>query len=242
MALLKTKEVAQQLGVSQTTILRWVARHPSSAQKDELGHFRFGESEVASLRRIQESVQATGRLDSLDEPSDEGADRQQPAQADAGASPADAPEAGFARPDAGDGKADAAVTAAAHTSETIRTAHEQLSLAGQEAAAAVADSTAAPAAAPFNAFGAVQHELQERLNRLEAAMSRKADEVVSVQLLEHRRELDELRQSLKQLAASLEAIQAPAKEQAAALMPMPLPSASERPKKRSLFRSIFPFG
>ncbi|MEO3943884.1 MerR family transcriptional regulator [Gorillibacterium sp. CAU 1737] len=49
-------------------------------------------------------------------------------------------------------------------------------------------------------------ELKDRLMELERSLDRKAGDIVTYQILEHRRELDELRQSVRELACSLDAL------------------------------------
>jgi chromosome-anchoring protein RacA len=49
-------------------------------------------------------------------------------------------------------------------------------------------------------------ELTDRLRELERGLDRKAGEVVTYQILEHRRELDELRASVRELACSLDSL------------------------------------
>jgi len=49
-------------------------------------------------------------------------------------------------------------------------------------------------------------ELSDRLRELEKSLDRKAGDIVTYQILEHRRELDELRVSVKELACSLDSL------------------------------------
>lgn len=49
-------------------------------------------------------------------------------------------------------------------------------------------------------------ELSDRLKELEKSLDRKAGDIVTYQILEHRREIDELRMSVKELACSLDSL------------------------------------
>lgn len=181
MTLLKTKEAAQQLAVSETTIRRWVSLFPSSFAKDMFGHYIFDEPALDKLQMIKARLEeGTGlydiKLPVLDEST---------------ATPMPVPAAA------------AAVPAAYEESESLLI----------------------------------------RLNRLETSLSHKADEVVSFQLLHHREELNEIRQTLGQLAASLEMLQPVLKQYGAVMEAASKPHqpSADRPKRRTLFRAIFPF-
>ncbi|UQZ83046.1 Chromosome-anchoring protein RacA [Paenibacillus konkukensis] len=57
MEAMTTKEVALKLGVSPTTVKRWVAFFQGWFQKDELGHYIYSEDDLQRLRSIQEQLQ-----------------------------------------------------------------------------------------------------------------------------------------------------------------------------------------
>lgn len=243
MALLKTKDVARELGVSQTTILRWVRTDPSSARRDRLGHFVFGDPEIAALRRIQASIQASFH---------ENGNPAQVEQSEAKLRHEDGGGAAAGIADPAAAAADALHAADIDADAADAPAHA-LPVAADAAAAPAAPSSSSPGAeatlsdkSSASEFPSMQDntpdELFERIGRLELSLARKADEVVSVQLLEHRRELEEIRSTLKQLAASIENMKSAGKE-ASALPVTPLFPAEidQRPKKRRLFRAIFPF-
>lgn len=173
MTLLKTKEAALQLAVSETTIRRWVSLFPSSFHKDMFGHYIFDEQAIDKLRRIKIELEEGTIL------------------------------------------------------HDIKLAPLNPLLAGPY---------------PVTEFREPE-TLLIRINRLEASLSNKADEVVSFQLLHHRKELEDMRHTLSQLVATMEMLQTPLLQQSAAIEQMNTPpiSAGNRRKRRGVFRILFPF-
>jgi chromosome-anchoring protein RacA len=85
-------------------------------------------------------------------------------------------------------------------------------------------------------------ELFSRIHEIERSLGQKADEVVSSQVLQHRSELEELRQMISQLAATVEIMQNPSPKSFA--LPVEFYSANaDKPllpaRKRGFFRSFF---
>ncbi|TYS64516.1 MerR family transcriptional regulator [Sutcliffiella horikoshii] len=77
--------------------------------------------------------------------------------------------------------------------------------------------------------------LAERVSRTEQMIQQKADEVVSYQLLQQRKEIEELTKKVDRLESMLDQLQAPAKK-------MEPPLIFDQPpqqKRRNVFRSIF---
>jgi len=68
---LKTREAAERLGVSQTTVKRWASHYPSSFRKDPLGHYVFSQREFGLLEYIKSQIEGGRTLEqiSLPEPS-----------------------------------------------------------------------------------------------------------------------------------------------------------------------------
>jgi chromosome-anchoring protein RacA len=51
--MMKTSDVAKELGVNPKTVLKWVKQHDIPCEKNELGHFEFTEEHVEQLKQIQ---------------------------------------------------------------------------------------------------------------------------------------------------------------------------------------------
>lgn len=62
---MKTKDMAQTLGVSQTTVKRWVSHFPDSFRKDRFGHYVFSERDVERMRHIRLMVEQGLALDEI---------------------------------------------------------------------------------------------------------------------------------------------------------------------------------
>jgi chromosome-anchoring protein RacA len=172
MSALKTKDAAEALGVSQTTIKRWVFNFSHTFQKDRFGHYIFTEQDISRLHYIKSRVELGDSIDQITLPSDIPAE---PAKNDK------------------DGDDDTA-------------------------------------------------EMISRIRQIERSLAQKADEVVSMQILQHRKELEELRRVVEQLAASVESMQGPAPKQPG--LQEEIHNSAMRQvhnKKRSLFRSLFQF-
>ncbi|WP_229263975.1 MerR family transcriptional regulator [Cohnella cholangitidis] len=88
-----------------------------------------------------------------------------------------------------------------------------------------------------------EKELMARVREVERSLQQKADEVVSAQVLQHRAELDELRQMVAQLAAAVENLQdksaKPVARQEEPWAPVPTVAAIPPSKKRGFFRTFF---
>lgn len=186
MGVLKTKDAAVLISVSQATIKRWASAFPDIFQKDRLGHYIFTEHDITQLMHIKERIDQGEQLDRI--------------QLKAG---------------------------------ERHTASRQVG----------ASAHALDKALPYME-DAVTEEIRTRIEQVERTLHQKADEVVSVQLLLQREELEELRQMIMLLAAAVETMQTSAGKarsphgelQAAAAVKLQAP-----PKKRGLLRSIFSF-
>lgn len=177
MEMLKTKEAAELLSVSQTTIKRWAAMFPNFFPKDRFGHYIFTGQEIGLLRSIKERIEHGETLDSID-------------------------LAGNKQPEPAEPLHD---TRPPHTPDKP------------------------------------MQELLSRIVHIEHSLDQKADEVVSVQLLRQREELEDLRQMIQQLAVSIETIQKPASRASSSEEMRPIATAKLQapPKKRGLLRTLF---
>lgn len=182
MEMFKTKEAAEQLSVSQTTIKRWAAMFPASFPKDRFGHYIFTTQEVSLLKFIKERLEQGESLDSITLAENKPLDENQP------------------------------------------------------------QAKLPPNISSLTATEPPMQEVWSRLVRIERSLDQKADEVVSVQLLQQRQELEDLRRMIQQLAVSIESIQQPRLQAAAAyeeLHPLATMKLKTPPKKRGLLRTFF---
>lgn len=176
MSVLKSKDAADLLGVSQTTIKRWASTFPDFFQKDRAGHYIFSEQEIGLLIHIKDRIDHGETLDHI------------------------------------------ALMVNNQTPETLP------------------DKTDAPV------HDIPMEDMLSRIELVERSLERKADEVVSMQLLQHREELEELRQMIEQLAASMETMYIPAVRSFSSqdeIHPAAAAKLQAPPKKRGLLRSFF---
>lgn len=54
---MNTSEVSKLLGVSHSTINRWIAQLKLDINRTEIGHYRFSEDDIALLKQIKEQLQ-----------------------------------------------------------------------------------------------------------------------------------------------------------------------------------------
>ncbi|WP_372663474.1 MerR family transcriptional regulator [Cohnella sp.] len=138
--ILKTKDAAELLGVSQTTIKRWASHFPSFFHKDRNGHYALSDKQISLLIYIKDRVEQGDSLDQITLPTNP-------------------------------------------VLEPLK---------------------------PFDSLTTPMDDMISRLREVERSLEQKADEVVSAQVLQHRVELEELRQVVAQLAASVETMRNPA--------------------------------
>ncbi|MCK9860430.1 MerR family transcriptional regulator [Paenibacillus sp. ATY16] len=324
MTLLKTKEAAHQLAVSETTVRRWVSTFPASFRKDMFGHYIFDTPAMEKLRKIKGQLDSGTalydiRLLSLAEEESLAAvaaevmgtaESAPPVAAERPASKSDdsgkllvdakgnvVAADGLVGAAAGVGRAGGVVDNAGnlHTVGGSSPMGAGANLTGRSSigalvvdsagnvyaagsgggaqgakataeiatglqhAAASVDAAQSPAgsvsqssvatqvivpSAPVHSSSSVTDELDpmlERLNAIEAALSQKADEVVTVQLLHHRKELEELRRSLTELAATIEALRTPQQELLAFGESAKAAAENEGKRKKRGLRSFFFF-
>ncbi|PDY44746.1 chromosome segregation protein [Bacillus pseudomycoides] len=89
----------------------------------------------------------------------------------------------------------------------------------------------------FEQFVTQLNTITHRLNRIEEKMQDKADDVVNYQLLQHRREMEEMMDRIQKLEAALE------KKEPIYITPdiTPTYEREEKPKRRKMILSIFGF-
>ncbi|WP_410512874.1 hypothetical protein PaeBR_23515 [Paenibacillus sp. BR2-3] len=178
MDILKTKDAADLLSVSQTTIKRWAFNFPNFFQKDRFGHYIFSEQEIGLLIHIKDRI-------------DHG--------------------------------------------ETL----ERINLVtNKQPPEPLQDKS------PLHTHDKSIKDMVYRIDYIERSLNQKADEIVSIQLLQQREELEDLRQMIKQLAASLETIQKPSSKTHSSreeIHPTAVAMLQAPPRKRSLLRSFFSF-
>lgn len=273
MGVLKTKDAADALGVSPTTVKRWVLHFSHCFQKDRLGHYAFTEQDISRLQFIKHRIEEGSGLEQIELPAyedDRDGLEQRLGQRN---------DRGLNRDEMGQGneRTTSGVELSRlnehRTSETPadrqnpqRTSgieagkQNALRMSGTEAGKPNALRASGTEAGKQNSqslrnFWSEQSarsedsaELLSRIRQIEYTLAHKADEVVSTQVLQHRMELDELRQIVEQLALSVEALHQPAIRAIAAASednatppakPQTLPAA--RHKKRGLLRSLFQF-
>ncbi|MGN7762432.1 MerR family transcriptional regulator [Paenibacillus sp. 22594] len=178
MEMLKTKDAAELLSVSQTTIKRWAAMFPDFFPKDRFGHYIFSEQAISLLQSIKDRINRGEALECID------------------------------------------LDLATGTGQPVSQQESPL----------------------LRTPDGPMEDMLSRIDYIERSLEHKADEVVSVQLLQQRGELEDLRQMIKQLAVSLETIQ---ERTDPSLSPYGPNAAAGRiqspPRKRGLLRTFFSF-
>lgn len=167
---MNTGEVAKLLGVSASTIQRWVKQLELPLERNDRGHYFFNESDIKILKEIQTQIQHGSLI------------------------------------------------------QEISVGQEKKQL---KAPAIVDDK---------NNW---TENLAIKMNYLENKLNDKADSVVSYQLLQHRREIDDLQNQVNVLTEKLQMFEA--QTQSAAASDQTLAEINSSKKKKRWFRSIFGF-
>lgn len=160
------------LGVSPTTVKRWVAFFQGWFQKDELGHYIYSPEDIERLRHIHEQLQQ--------------------------------------------GKTMQAIL----SSDTTR----------------VKPSKSFVPSPPSHDTD----ELLQQITQLELQLAKKADDIVSLQVLQHRSELEEIRKTVQSLAADVESIQRSLSRHSERTLAS-LREAPKATKKKSFISALFSF-
>jgi chromosome-anchoring protein RacA len=173
---MNTSEVAKLLGVSASTIQRWVKQLELPMEKNERGHYHFSSADIQLLRDIHEKLQAGTLLHEISPVGEK---------------------------------------------KTIR----------KGAIRAVENDQALD-------------KLFEKVRELELSLHAKADSVTSYQLLQHRREIEELQDQVKNLTQQVEQLQYKLNELTSPLQPekpMVFDQAQTKRKKKNFMSSLLGF-
>ncbi|OIK10950.1 chromosome segregation protein [Bacillus sp. MUM 116] len=135
---MNTSEVAKLLGVSSSTIQRWVKQLDLPMERNDRGHYFFNDEDIEVLKKIQAQIQNGALL------------------------------------------------------QEIAPIHEKTTRRGT--VKAVENNQA-------------MEKLFKKISELEISLNEKADSVASYQLLQHRREIEELQSQVKDLNLQLETLQ-----------------------------------
>lgn len=175
---LNTSAVAKLLGVSTSTVQRWVRQLELQMERNELGHYLFTEEDIQLLRQVQEQLNQGMILQ------------------------------------------DVIVNTGKSRKGSLKT-----SLSMDEHVTA---------------------KLIEKVELLERRLNNKADDVVSYQLLQHRREIEELQAEVNQLTERIEILENKgigAKKSVSAdnLLIFDQEKPQKRMKKKNILTSLFGF-
>lgn len=135
--MMNTSAVAKLLGVSQSTVQRWVKQLDLKMERNDLGHYVFTDEDIELLKQVHEQLKNGVPLQDL------------------------------------------AVTQKKIRKGTAKTSNNV----------------------------SVNEELVNKINDLERRLNDKADSVVSYQLLQHRREIEELQNEIKKLHERIELLE-----------------------------------
>ncbi|WP_342431865.1 MerR family transcriptional regulator [Neobacillus sp. FSL H8-0543] len=172
---MNTSEVAKLLGVSQSTIQRWVKQLRLQMERNERGHYHFNNEDITLLKHIQEQIQSGTLLQDI-APAQEKKVRK----------------------------------GAVKTVENNAEVERLFSIVGE----------------------------------LETKVNSKADSVTSYQLLQHRREIEELQEQIIGLSDQLELIQSQFNELKTSSLPdkpLVFDHGKVKRKKKNIVSSLFGF-
>jgi chromosome-anchoring protein RacA len=173
---MNTSEVAKLLGVSASTIQRWVKQLGLSMEKNDRGHYHFNSEDIDILKIIHEQLQSGTLIQDI------------------------TPMKEKRNPRKGAVKA-------VENNEALE-------------------------------------KLFTKVSELEISLNAKADSVASYQLLQHRREIEDLQDHVKELAQQLELVQKQMNELKMPLQiekPIIFDQSNVKRKKKNIVSSIFGF-
>jgi chromosome-anchoring protein RacA len=235
---LNTGEVAKLLGVSKTTIKRWVKRMNLPLERNERGHYQFDEEAVEQLKFIQNQVNNGVFLHEISATSEKTIRK------------------GTVKQQVDKDRVDSEKTIRKGTvkqqidkdsvdsEKTIRkgTIKQQIDKDSVDSEKTIRIGTVKQ---QIDKDPAVE-ELAEKVASLEKKMEKKADSVASYQLLQHRREIDELQKLVKALSAKVEELTAEVnelkkKEKPELSLAVDNSKNHQPMKKKKLFSNLFSF-
>lgn len=171
---MNSAEVAKLLGVSVSTVQRWVKQLNLPMERNERGHYFFKNEDIQLLKEIHEKLQNGALLQDITpvkeiKPSRTG---------------------------------------------VVKTVESTIEI----------------------------KELQEKIKKIERSVNSKADSVVSYQLLQHRREIEELQENINELTNLVDKLQTEiAKLKTTAEKPYLLNDGKVKRKKKNIVSSFFSF-
>ncbi|WP_153125634.1 MerR family transcriptional regulator [Peribacillus tepidiphilus] len=172
---MNTNHVAKLLGVSKSTVKRWVKDLELEMERNDLGHYLFTEEKIELLKHVQKQIQNGVLLQDVVLP-------EQPIH---------------------------------------------------------------PTTMPVDKKDQVIEKLLFKLNQMESTLNEKADAVVSYQLLQHRREIEELQSELKIMKERLEELESKQKPKKSPSTEQPLIFEQivnkKKSKRKNLMSMLFNF-
>ena len=174
---MNTSEVAKLLGVSSSTIQRWVKQLELPMEKNERGHYHFSSKDIEQLKEIHEKLQAGTLLHEISPVGEKKSIRK----------------------------------------GTVKAASEN---------------------------DQAMEKLLAKVTELELSLHAKADSVASYQLLQHRREIEELQDQVKNLTQQMEHLQSKLNELTSPLLPekpLVFDQTKTKRKKKNFMSSLLGF-
>lgn len=173
---MNTSEVAKLLGVSTSTIQRWVKQLDLPMKRNERGHYHFTDEDIELLKQIHEQLQNGTLIQDISPVMEKKIPRK----------------------------------------GSVKSVENDQAI----------------------------DNLYKKVSELEISINAKADSVASYQLLQHRREIEELQQHVKDLTQQLEILQKEInelKKPSAAEKPLVLDDGKVKRKKKNFVSSLFGF-
>ena len=172
--MMNTNEVAKLIGVSASTIQRWVKQLELPMERNERGHYLFNQTDIELLKNIQLQIQKGMLLQDITPPQDKKT-----------------------------------------RTGTVKSLENNQAI----------------------------NQLFTKVSELESDLNKKADSVVSYQLLQHRREIEELQNQLKELAQQLTTVQTQLNEikKPTQHEPIVFDHSKAKRKKKNIVSSLFGF-